>query len=465
MFDLGIVNGKIVDSEKVYLGNIYISDGKIKCITNVDVQMDAEKIIDATGKLLFPGVIDAHLHIGEYKAEYEEMDTSTAAAVAGGVTCCVDMPVNTKSMSIIDTDIFEEKRKHLSEKSYMDYSMWGAFVPEHFGDLKGMHDMGAAAFKCFMTGASNGFTAPTMADIRDGMNAVKEFDGLIGFHCENKDMIDAGLQKMKDEKLNTRQAFLDSRPLSAEIIAVRDVIELARETGCKVHICHVSHPTVAQIIEEAQMEGVDITAETCTHYLVFSEEDLLAKGCLYKCAPPLREKGAADGLWEYVQKGVLGCVVSDHSAGLPEDRDDSKKPVYELGNGISSVQTMLQVFYDNAVNKRGKSPTLIAKVMSENPARRFGLYGRKGAIKVDFDADIVMIDPEKDWKITNESLLYKQQISAFVGLEGTGLPVMTMIRGRVVSENGEVLASEGSGEFINPLEINYCDNSQRRYIV
>ncbi len=447
MFDLVLKNGTVVDSDRMYEADVYIKDGKIGAICESKEEFLAETTVDVKGKLLFPGAVDSHMHIGEYKADYEEMDTATAAAVVGGVTCLIDMPVNQQCPSIVNEDLFEEKRKHLEEKSYADFCMWGALIPENIDKLKGMHDLGAIAFKSFLSGGGADFPAPNMAKVRYALQTIAEFGGMAGFHCEDNWIIKEGTEYMTQNKLNTRQAFLDSRPLVAEILATRDIIELARETKAKVHICHVSHPEVAKMIARAKREGVDISAETCVHYLVFSKDDLIEKGCLYKCAPPLRDREASEELWKYVEDGTFSSVASDHSPGMPENRDDTKRPIYEVGNGISGVQTMFQSYFD-AATKRGLSPTLLARTLAEGPAKRFGIYGKKGAIKVGFDADIVVFDQNKEWEVKAEDLYYKQKISAYVGRKGTGVPTETYLRGKLVAKDGKLVGTTGCGQFV-----------------
>ena len=447
MFDLALTNGTIVDSDRMYQADVYIKDGKIAAICENKEVFPVKETVDVKGQLLFPGAVDSHMHIGEYQADYEEMDTATAAAVVGGVTCLIDMPVNQQSPSIVNETLFEEKRKHLEEKSYADFCMWGALVPDNIDRLKGMHDLGAIAFKSFLPGGGNDFPALNMARVRTALQKIAEFGGMAGFHCEDNWIIREGVEDMVKNKRNTRRDFLNSRPLIAEILATRDIIELARETKAKVHICHVSHPKVAQMVAEAKRQGVNISAETCVHYLVFSEEDLIEKGCLYKCAPPLRRKEDSDELWDYVKDGTFTSVASDHSPGMPENRDDTKRPIYEVGNGISGIQTMFQTYFDAAV-KRACSPTLLAGTLAEGPAKRFGIYGKKGAVKVGFDADIVVFDPDKPWEVKAQDLYYKQKISAYVGLKGVGVPTATYLRGRLVASNGKIVGNAGFGQFV-----------------
>ncbi|MCD7835827.1 MAG: allantoinase AllB [Lachnospiraceae bacterium] len=433
-----------------YKADVYIKEGKISLISNGEI-LSAKKTINAKGMLLFPGLIDTHMHIGEYSADYEEMDTATLAAAAGGFTCLIDMPVNQQSPSIKTKALFAEKKGRLEENAYTDFCMWGALCPDNINEYRGMRDEGAVAFKAFLSGGGNDFPAPDMAELRDALAELGRFGGMAGFHCEDNSIIQHELQKMKKYNCNSRRAFLDSRPLIAEMLATKNVIELAKEAGARVHICHVSHPKVAQLIKDAKADGVDISAETCVHYLVFNEENLINSGCLFKCAPPLRTKEDSERLWDYVLDGTFSSIASDHSPGMPDNRDDTIKPIYEVGNGISGVQTMLQTFY-NAIIARGISPTIIAKLMSTEPAKRFGIYGKKGDIKVGFDGDIVIFNPDREWTITSDELFYKQKISAYVGISGVGKPVKTILRGEEIVGDGIVYANKGVGKFVSDKE-------------
>lgn len=446
-YDLVFKNGRVIDPAGSYSADVYVSGGKISAIAECGSGYEAACIVDASGKYLFPGAVDAHMHIGEYNADFEDMQTATMAAAAGGITTCIDMPLNLYSSSVVNADIFRKKKQLLSEESYVDFCMWGALVPENLDKLEELHRAGAVSFKSFLSGGGNDFHALDAGKAREALKIISSFGGLAGFHCEDFSIINRERQRVLDNKLDGRQAFLDSRPLSAELIAVHMIAELAAETGARVHICHVTHPQVAEVIRQAQNSGIDITAETCAHYLTFSQDDYLEKGCLFGCAPPLREKGAADGLWEYVDMGVIGCIASDHSPGMPENRSDENQPTYMSGFGISGAETMLRAVYDQGVVKRGYSPEMIARATSETPAKRWGIYGTKGGIKLGFDADIVVFDPEKEWKVDASKLHYKQKITCFDGLTGKGSPESVYIRGVKVCDNGVITVDKGFGQY------------------
>ena len=202
-------------------------------------------------------------------------------------------------------------------RSLVDYALWGGLVTDNTAELAGMDAAGAVGFKAFSAPVSLGYSSVDLGLAREAVFRIKAFGGLAGFHCEDHALICAGEAKAKAGG-GTRRAFLDSRPVVAEVIATANVIELARETGARVHICHVSHPRVAELVRRAQADGLSVTGETCPHYLVFTEENLLSCGTVFKCAPPLRTAEARDGLWEYVLDGTLSCIGSDHSPSRPD---------------------------------------------------------------------------------------------------------------------------------------------------
>ncbi|MDY0236007.1 MAG: allantoinase AllB [Gudongella sp.] len=449
MFDLIVKNGKIVNSERVYEGDICIKHGKIAAIVATNECLDAYKIVDANGKFVFPGAIDTHAHLNDPGYNWrEDYEHGTAAAAVGGITTIIDMPLQNEP-ALTDGKIFDEKIKIVSPNAYVDYCFWGGLVDYNMDSLSELDKKGCIAFKSFIGPVSPDYVSLTMGQAREALEILKKFGARAGFHCEDYSII-KWEEKRAQEKANPNwNDFLNSRPLIAELMATKNIIDLAREIDAKVHICHVSHPMVAEEIKKAKLEGLDITSETCSHYLTFNREDVVNNGSLFKCAPPLREAEAVEEMWKYVEDGTLDSVSSDHSPCSLEEKDEKAHGVFGAWGGMSGIQNIMQVVYSEGVEKRGYKPTLVAKSLSEGPAKAFGLYGRKGAIELGFDADLVILDPEMDWEITPESLKYVNQISGFVGLKGKGLPVCTILRGEVVAEAGEVVGAKGFGEFVS----------------
>lgn len=448
MFDLIVKNGKIVTAERVYGATVCIKEGKIEAIVAPDVPVEGSKVVDAEGKYIFPGAIDTHAHLNDpgytWREDYEH---GTAAAAVGGITTIIDMPLQNEP-ALTDGKIFDDKYKAVSPNAYVDYCFWGGLVDYNLESLTELDAKGCVAFKSFIGPVSPDYVSLTMGQVREALEILKTCDARAGFHCEDYSIIKWEEGRAKRKETQNWEDFLDSRPLIAELMATKNIIDLAKETGTKVHICHVSHPDVAEEIRKAKLEGLDITGETCSHYLTFSRDDVIKNGSLFKCAPPLREASAIEKMWEYVEDGTLSCVSSDHSPCALEEKSEEEHGVFGAWGGISGIQNVMQVTYSEGVAKRGYSPTILARTLSEGPAKAFGLYGRKGAIELGFDADMVILDPEKEWEITPESLKYVNQISAFVGLKGKGLPICTILRGTVVAENNQVVGEKGFGNLV-----------------
>jgi allantoinase len=447
MLDILIKNANLVTCKKVERGSIAIKDGKIVNILFNDCEEDSKIIIDGTGKYLFPGLIDAHAHLNEpgFTAR-EDFSHGTMAAAVGGVTTVIDMPMQNEP-ALYNKDIFISKENCVSSKAYVDYSFYGALVNYNLNNLDELNCCGVVAFKSFFAPVSPDYTSLSTGQIRHALSIIKKFDGLASFHCEDYRIIAYEQDKAIKEGRLSRRDFLDSRPVIAELIAVKNIIELAKEQNCRVHICHVSHPVVAEEIKKAKVAGLRIAAETCPHYLIFDENDLLNKGAIFKCAPPLRTLEDKEKLLDYVCDGTIDMIASDHSPCAPEEKSEDFG-IFNAWGGISGIQTGLQIIYDYLVVKKGYSPSLISKVMSANPAKHFGISNRKGTLKIGYDADIVVLDPKRDWEITNDSLKYLNKQSAFVGLKGKGLPVLTILRGKIIAENGNILKNISYGNLV-----------------
>ena len=456
MYDLLVKNGRIVTAQAVTEGNIGIKDGRIAALLEAGQEPEAAKVIDAKGKYVFPGAIDTHAHLNDPGYEWrEDYEHGTAAAAMGGYTTIIDMPLQNEP-AMTNAAIFDRKVEKVDCNAYTDYCFWGGLVPDNFDELEGLHEKGCVAFKSFIGPVSPDYSSLNYGQAYEAMERIKEFGGRAGFHCEDFSMIKWQEARMKREGRMDWQGFLDSRPVIAEMVATVDMIEIAKATGCKVHICHVSSPDVAQKIKEAQQAGYDVTAETCSHYLSLTDQDVLANGPLFKCAPPLRSKEDVDRLWTYVEDGTFSGIASDHSPCSYDEKfkeilGNKIENVFDVWGGISGIQSGFQVVFNEGCVKRGVDPRVLARAMALNPAKAFGIYGKKGDILPGFDADLVILDPEKEWEITSESLLYVNKISAFVGMKGRGLPVCTIIRGNVVAEDGKITAEKGVGTLVRRL--------------
>lgn len=451
MYDLIVQNGQLVTSERVYEASICVKDEKIAAIVSPDTPVEGKVVIDAKGKYVFPGAIDTHAHLNDPGYNWrEDYEHGTAAAAVGGITTVVDMPMQNEP-ALTNGKIFDDKLNVVSPNAYVDYCFWGGLVDYNFETLLELDQKGCVAFKSFIGPVSPDYVSLSMGQVREALEILKEADARAGFHCEDYSIIKWEEARAKRKDSHTWEDFLNSRPLIAEIMATKNIIDLAREIDAKVHICHVSHPAVAEEIRKAKLDGLDITGETCSHYLTFTRDEVINKGSLFKCAPPLREAEAVEKMWEYVDDGTLSCVSSDHSPCAVEEKDEATHGIFGAWGGISGIQNVVQVVYSEGVVKRGYSPTILARTLSEGPAKAFGIYGKKGAIEVGFDADLIILDPDKEWEITADSLKYVNKISAFVGLKGKGIPTDTILRGELVAKDNQVVGTKGFGKLVKKI--------------
>lgn len=449
MFDLVIKNGQVVFSDSVEELDIAVSNGKFVAFGTHGSLAKANDFVDASNCFVFPGAIDTHAHLNDPGFTWREtFEHGSAAAAVGGYTTVLDMPLQ-NTPPVTNAQVLRSKCIYIKKQTYVDFGLWGGLVDYNFGDLRGLHDEGVVSFKSFIAPVSKDYVSLNYGQIREALKIIASFDGIAGFHCEDFSMIKQGELNAKAFVKPTWKDYLDSRPVTAELIATGAVIALAKETGCRVHICHVSHPDVARIIQHAQCEGVDVSAETCTHYLCMTEENVLQGGAIFKCAPPLRSAKARDELWQYVINGTISGIASDHSPCTKSEKCEEELGVFGVWGGISGIQNAMQVVFNEGVIKRGLSPSFIAMTMSEKPAKRFDLWNRKGSIKLGFDADFVIFDPVRNWQIEAESLLYLNKISAFVGMKGQGCPIQTFVRGKKIAEEGNILSQmKGTGMYI-----------------
>ena len=262
MYDVLIKNGKVVTSEDILEANVAVKDGKIAAVSAWGEEPEAKEVIDATGKYVSPGATDSHAHLNDPGYNWrEDYAHGTAAAAVGGLTTIVDMPLQNEP-AMTDGKIMDAKEAHVSPNAYVDYCFWGGLTDYNFDSLKELDEKGCVAFKSFIGPVSPDYVSLSYGQAREALQIIKSFDGRAGFHCEDYSIIKWEEARAKKEGRNTWRDFLDSRPVVSELIATQAIIDLARDTGCKVHICHVSHPDVAEAIAQAQAEGIDVTAET-----------------------------------------------------------------------------------------------------------------------------------------------------------------------------------------------------------
>ena len=421
-YDIVIRNGSVVTPEGVENVSIAISDGLI-AVVEPELSGDAAEEIDATGLHVLPGLIDSHVHFNEPgRTDWEGFATGSSAIAAGGGTCYFDMPLNS-SPPTIDGPSFDLKRAAAEAQSVTDFGLWGGLVPGNVEMLDDLAERGVVGFKAFM--CSSGISDFERADDRtlfDGMARASRLKLPVAVHAENDE-----LTRYMGNGTGVRD-YLNSRPVLAELEAMQRAILLAEETGCSLHLVHVSCGRGVALVAEARLRGVDVTCETCPHYLELSDEDMERLGAVAKCAPPLRSRADRDDLWSHLAQ--IDLVASDHSPSPPELK--TSDDFFRVWGGIAGCQTTLAIL----LKHRLTLPRLAA-LTSRAPADRFRLP-RKGRIETDFDADLTLVDLKDVNTLRLEDLFYRHAVSPYLDLSIPRFVRRTIVRGQTVFVDGKL---------------------------
>ncbi|GGG67124.1 dihydroorotase [Paenibacillus radicis (ex Gao et al. 2016)] len=447
-FDL-LIYGNIVLPEGVsYDSAVGVKDGIITAIGKIGDAAFAEalaaRVVHAEGSFVLPGAVDAHVHC--YSSLDEGFQTASESAAAGGVTTIIEMPYDATGM-ICTLEQFEQKRQQLEQQSVVDMAM---LVTIHKQDgyehIRQLAEAGACGFKVSMFNTDS-FRFPRIDDgqLLDSFAVIAETGCPVGVHCENDEIVRRYIDKHRLEGSDPR-SHNRSRPKVSESVAALTVMELAYETGVKLHLYHCTYPRIFQLADYFRSLGAKVTAETCTHYLTLSEDDmprLKAKG---KINPPLRTKQDVDGLWELAKSGAIDMITSDHAPWLLERKSD--EDIFNNASGAPGVEHLLPVIYSEGVAKGKLSLTDLVRLLCQRPADVFGLGHRKGRLTAGYDADIVIIDPAIAWTMDERELHSSAGWSPYNGMEMQGKVTHTFVRGKTVYEAGIVVGEPGLGQFI-----------------
>jgi allantoinase len=446
-YDLIVRRGTLVRADGVGTGDIAVADGEIVEVAG-EIAGGAREEIDANGLHVFPGGVDIHVHFDDPgRAHWEGFETGTAALAAGGVTTYCDMPLN-NTPATLDAVTFRAKLAVAERTSLVDFGLWAGLVPGNVGRLDELAECGAVGFKAFMTFTGiEDFEAADDLTLYEGMEKCAELGRLVAVHAENDGIIGGLSARARAAGKKTLRDFMEARPSITEVEAIGRAVLFAEDTRCPLHVVHVSSPWGVRLVREAQARLVDVTCETCTHYLVFCDEEVWGRGIVAKCAPPIRTRDEREGLWEAVADGSLSMVTSDHSPSSPDMKQGDD--LFAMFGGMSGCQTTLPVLLAAAA-PRSIDESVISALTATNPARRLGL-DKKGELAAGFDADLALVDLKHEGIVTAEELRYRWPVSAFVGCPTRGRVVRTLVRGRTVFAYGEIM-SEPVGRLVVPAD-------------
>lgn len=452
-FDLIIKNGLVILENGEQNVEVGVKDGKIAAIGH-DLG-EATKVIDAENQIVSPGMVDAHVHItepgGGYRDGWEGYETGTKAAAKGGVTSFIEMPLN-QVPATTDKASIEVKFEAGKDELAVDVASYGGLVPYNLnGGIQELDEAGVISYKAFIATCGDRSIEGDFQDVDDyslyeGMKQIAKTGKILSIHSENAAITDRLGQIAKENGETTLSAYVDTRPVFTEVEPIRKIILFAKETGCRVHIVHVACEEGVDEVVKAQQAGVDITCETCTHYLYFYKEELDDIGPVVKCSPPIREKSRLEGMWNRVLNGDIGFVTSDHSPCTPDLKATDN--AFEAWGGIAGLQNNVDVLYDEGVQKRNMTLKRFAEIIATEPAKRFGMYD-KGSIEIGKDADFVFIKPDSPYTLTEADLEYRNKMSPYLGREIGAQVTRTILRGQEIYNQETGVADIRSGRFIN----------------
>ncbi len=450
-----IKNARIIKNNELEKVNILIDDGKIKEITVHDIPFSGEKEIDAHGNMVFPGFIDPHVHFDDPGfTEREDFETGTRSAAAGGITTVIDMPC-TSIPPVINGRNFDYKLKAVHAKAYVDFAFWGGVTPEQIVSgqyKKSLNELavrGIVGVKFYTVSSMDLYPRMSVSNMDTAFRALKEMDLVCAVHAEDYELVEYYSRILQKMGRKDAQSWAEGRTYAAEPIAIWSVAGITEKIGNKLHIVHLSSLAGLNVIRWAREHQLDVTAETCPQYLLFTLEDFIRVGSILKIAPPLRRKEDVDGLWEGLRDGSIDFISTDHAAGkFPEEK--SSPDIWKNYAGIPGIQLAISSMIHYGYHKGRLSLAEIQKLMSEKAAKRYGLYPRKGVIQKGSDADFTIIDINKEWGVNASALESKGRYSPLADEILRGEIVMTIVRGEVVYSKAEggIIGKKGYGRLL-----------------
>jgi allantoinase len=428
--DLAVVGRRVVAPEGLRAAAVLIAGGRIAALVERAAVPAGCPVLEAGDRVVMPGLVDTHVHVNEPgRAEWEGFETATRAAAAGGVTTLVDMPLNSIPATT-SLPALEAKLAAARGRLAVDCGFWGGVVPGNAAELDRMVDAGVSGFKAFLAPSGvDEFRPVGEGDLRAAMPILARRGVPLLAHAEM-----AGPAPGPGDP-RRYATYLASRPPSGENEAIRFLVRLGRETGCRVHVVHLSSSEALPILAEARAGGAPITVETCPHYLVFAAEEVPDGRTEFKCSPPIRERANRERLWAGLAEGTIDMVVSDHSPCTPELKGLETGDFLRAWGGIASLQLRLPVVWTEA-QRRGFGLEDLARWLCRRPAELAALTGRKGALAPGCDADLVIWDPEASFAVEPEAVRHRHPLTPYRGRRLRGVVETTLLRGAVVYDRG-----------------------------
>lgn len=441
--DLVVRGGTLVTPDGLTRADFSVRGGKIVRIAP-DLAPEAVEVLDATGTYVFPGVIDAHVHFNEPgHADWEGLSCGSAALAAGGGTCFFDLPLHGEP-PVLDAAGLREKRRLAEQSACTDFALWGGFGPGNLDQFAGLRDAGAIGLLAFLgSGGNAGFPPVDHRVLREGMKRAAKLGLPVAIRAEDESHVVSTAKTRPDAA-----SFLASRPVSAELEGIRIALELAGETGCALHVVRVGSPEAAALIADARDARVDVSAETCPHYLLLNDTDVQAIGIAAKCVPPIRNEASRQRLWREVRAGHMQTIGSAHAPYPPELKTGND--FFSAPDGLAGLQHGFELLVDACRETWPADLPRLAALCARNVARRFRLEDRKGSLAEGLDADFCLVRTAPARAIAADELWTRHRLSPYAGRRSRVRISHTYLRGRPIWADGRLTNQFQTGQFLKP---------------
>jgi dihydroorotase len=437
---LVVKGGVVVSPDGRHRADVAVSDGRVVAVGDIGVD---GKVIDASGLLVLPGMVDTHVHLMEPgQTDREDFPTGTAAAAVRGVTTIVE---HTHAHPVRRPEDLAEKRSHLMGRANVDFGLAAHLWPEDIPGMAATWTAGVTFFKMF-TCTTHGVPGLDPASVDAALRTLVGFGGRALIHCEDESLTALAEKTLRESRRVDPALLTEWRSREAELVAVAAVSVLALTSGAAVTLAHVSNPLAAGIVSMARRKGADLAAEACPQYFALNEDEVMEWGPLRKFTPPARIRTDEERqlMWETLREGIYSHIATDHAPSTLDQK--SQGDIWSAPFGLPGLDTTLPFFLDAALSGKIEVEDVV-RLYSNAPARRYGLFPEKGSLEVGSDADFVLVDPEGRWEVRDEDIVSKAAWSPFTGRRFQGSIVATYLRGRLVAENGRP-SEERTGLFI-----------------
>ena len=456
VYDVVIRGGTVVTEDGVQLADVAVTSGRIAALLKPGTETAASEVIEASGLHVLPGAVDIHFHVrAPAYPERGTVSSETKAAAAGGVTTLFEMPISKPCCAT--PEVFRNRRDLFADQAYVDFALYGAPGTLDPINVAGMVEEGAIGFKIFMTEAPKGrddefigLCLPQEGPLLEALHLVADSGLVTSVHAESSPLLKYFTDKLLKTGRNDPSTHGESRPPVVEALAIAKLLTLNQQAGASLHVAHVTSRMAVDTIRMFQEQGMNVTAETCPQYLLFTEAELAKFGSYAKINPPLRTMDDQEALWEALKDGTLSSVATDHSPFTVEEKEKARTDIWAAPPGAPGIEEFVPGMLNAVANGRLSIQQAVA-LMSTNGAKRFGLYPRKRVIAVGADADFAIVDLNSETVIRKEELYTQARLGdhLYDGMTFQGKIDRTILAGRTIFD-GKIVGQPGQGKFLPP---------------